>query len=247
MLAEQDFLLNIPGVARLRVVNGAEIEVEALHDEMDVVPFVLGTGFGALQHQRNTLVLHASAVCHDGGAIALCGPSGAGKSSLSAALCQMGCGFVCDDVAAIHFGSDGNPQVLPDSRQHRLWADVIECLSLAGRRKDAVRSTIDKYHVEPECEPEPMRLSTIVVVGETQCIGDAPSIVRLDLADAASLLRANVFRSNLAGYMGRNGALFGQIAKLLMHVRVLRLRRPSEPERMGEALALLREHVLQQS
>jgi len=245
MMAEQDFLLHIPAIARLRVMKGCEIVVDAEHDASDSAPFVLGTAFGTLLHQRDTMVLHASAVSHDGRALALCGPSGVGKSSLAAALCQRGCTLICDDVAAISFDTDGVPLALPDSRQHRLWADVIEHLDLADSQGEAVRDTMEKYHVSPTSEPVPMPLATIVSVCQADFADSAPSLEPLDLADAAALLRTNVYRHALARKMGRDAALFGQAARLLGQVRMLRLTRPREPGRMLEAVELLHEHLAQ--
>lgn len=243
MLTEQDFLLRIPGVARLRVTGGCEIVVEAAHDAADAAPFVLGTGFGVLQHQRGTLVLHASAVAHNGRALALCGQSGAGKSSLAAALCQSGCTFVCDDVAAIRFDANGQPLVLPDSRQHRLWADTIERLALMERRGEAVRTHIRKYHVEPETEPQAMPLTTIVCVREAGFNDQAAALEPLALTDAAALLRTDIYRVSLARQMGLDASLFAQSARLLGRARILHLTRPREPKRMEEAVTLLRNHL----
>lgn len=243
MLAEQDFLLHIPGVARLRVTAGREIVVEAEHDAADAAPFVLGTGLGVLQHQRGLLVLHASAVAHNGGALALCGPSGAGKSSLATALCLSGCAFVCDDVAAIRFDADGYPLVLPDSRHHRLWADAIERLALTGRQGKAVRDSIEKFHVEPENEAMATPLAAIVCVREAEFNDQAATLEPLGLADAAALLRTDIYRAGLARQMGCDAALFAQSARLLGRTHMLRLTRPREPERMDEAVTLLREHL----
>lgn len=245
MMAEQDFLLHIPTVARLRVMKGREIVVDSERDASDSAPFVLGTAFGTLLHQRGAMVLHASAVSHKGRALALCGPSGAGKSSLAAALCQGGSALICDDVAAIHFDADGVPQVLPDSRQHRLWDDMIEHLDLAGSRGEAVRDTMEKYHVSPTSEPVAMPLSTIVSVREAAFANMAPTLEPLELADAAALLRTDIYRNALARKMGRDAALFGQAARLLGQVRMLRLTRPRESGRMLEAVELLHEHLAQ--
>lgn len=238
-----DFLLRVPDVARLLVSTGRGITLDAEHGPADAMPFLLGTAFGALLHQRGMLVLHAAAVAHAGRAIALCGPSGAGKSTLSAALCQGECAFIGDDLAAIRFDGEGRPQVLSDSRAHRLWADAIERLELDERRGEAVRETVEKYHVEPERADGALPLDTIVILRINEFAGQAPTIVPLSTSDAAALLRADIYRPGLARQMGRDAELFGQVARLLGRVRAFRFNRPQEPERMPEALALLRAHL----
>jgi hypothetical protein len=55
--------------------------------------------FAALLHGLE--VLHASAVVHEGRAIALLGPSRAGKTSLALELCRRGASFLADDVLAL--------------------------------------------------------------------------------------------------------------------------------------------------
>lgn len=239
---ENSFLLDVPSIARLLINDGREIVLEA-DDIADAAPFLLGTGFGILLHQRGTLVLHASAVAHEGRAIAICGASGAGKSTLSAALCQAGCGFISDDISAIGFNSDGAPLVFPDSRRHRLWADAIERLSLSGQKGKAVRESIEKYHVEPARAAIAMPLSSILILREARFRNRKATIEPLSLADAAPLLRSDVYRSKLGSELGLDAALFGQIGKMLVQVRVHLLTRPQEPERLAETVALAREHI----
>lgn len=243
-MAGDSFLLRIPGVMYMLMRAGHEviIEIEKTSSEADAIPFLLGSGFGVLLHQRGTLTFHASAVAHNGRAIALCGPSGVGKSTLSAALCQAGCSFISDDISAISFES-GHPQVLPDSREHRLWADAIERLSLSKRQGEAVRETIEKYHVAPPCDGAAMPLSTIIVLREAKFRGQQPLLEPLDIADAAALLRSDIYRSALASRMGRDAELFGQIGKLLGHVNTYRLTRPREIEKLDEVIALVHSHV----
>ncbi len=50
---------------------------------------------------RGLEVLHASAVVHEGRAVALLGPSRAGKTSLALELCRRGASFLADDVLAL--------------------------------------------------------------------------------------------------------------------------------------------------
>lgn len=87
----KQFLLHVPNVARFLLNNGDQIVVapESEASDEDVPIFILGTVFGILLHQREQVVLHASAVEVNGKAVAFCGPSGAGKSTLAAAI--LGC------------------------------------------------------------------------------------------------------------------------------------------------------------
>lgn len=245
MIAKDDFLLRVPGVARMRVRCGREIEVEIDGTEADVSPFLLGTCFGVLMHQRGELVLHASAVSYNGKAIAICGPSGMGKSTLSAALCQTGCSFISDDVSTIRFRADGRSEVLPDSRSHRLWADVIEPLALSDRRGEAVRETMQKYHVEPTSSISAIPLAMILVLRQADIHDHPPVIEPLALSDAAAYLRSDVFRSRLASHMGLDKALFAQIARLLPHVKVHRLTRPEGIDRLEDTVNRVKEHIFE--
>lgn len=52
-------------------------------------------------------LLHASAVCLNGAAVAFAGVSGAGKTTLMSRLVLRGAGFLTDDALALERGSDG--------------------------------------------------------------------------------------------------------------------------------------------
>lgn len=83
-------LLHIPDVAP-----------EAGTPPQDIAIFIIGTVFGLLLHQREQVVLRASAARVGGKAVLFCGASGAGKSPLAAALAQCGYPLITDDVCAL--------------------------------------------------------------------------------------------------------------------------------------------------
>ena len=91
-IAGEQFLLRIPHVARFLLTAGNEIafEAEPGADAGDIPTFILGTAFGILMHQREQILLHASAVRVNDKAVLFCDPSGAGKSTLAAALSRRG-------------------------------------------------------------------------------------------------------------------------------------------------------------
>ena len=238
-VAGSTFLFRVPGIVRALVKTGCEItvEVHSSKSDADAAPFVLGTGFAALLHQRESLVLHAAAVSFEGRVVALCGASGSGKSTLAAALCEAGCGFVSDDISAILFDARGRPLLVPDGRQHRLWADTIDHLSLLERKGRPIRDSIRKFHVYPASggPPAPLPLTEVLVLRKA-FPPHQPGVEPLGPADAAPLLRKDVYRPAMAARFGRDLDLFSQIAALLGHVRAYRLNRPADFGDLGHTV-----------
>jgi hypothetical protein len=74
-------------------------------------------------------VFHASAVSHNGQAIATVGPSGAGKTSVALELCRLGAEFLADDVLALEI--DGE-RLLAHPGTQLAGLDHAEAERLAG-------------------------------------------------------------------------------------------------------------------
>ena len=70
-IAGKQFLLGIPNIARFLLNDGSDIVVapESEAGDADIPVFILGTVFGILLHQREQIVLHASAVRVNGKAV----------------------------------------------------------------------------------------------------------------------------------------------------------------------------------
>jgi hypothetical protein len=191
-IAGEQLLLRIPGVARFLLRAGHDIS----YDLEDGVPasaaatFILGTVFGILLHQRELIVLHASAACAGDKAGLFCGPSGAGKSTLAAALVPCGYSLLNDDFCAIGLDPAGAPLAHSDGRQLKLWAEAIERLDLADPRGAAVRSGLEKFYVAPQAaSAEALPLGAVYMLRETRPpLRDG--IQRRNLADAALLAAA---------------------------------------------------------
>jgi hypothetical protein len=111
---------------RFLIRNGKEIVIHpaAEADEALIRLLVLGPVLAILLHQRGLLVLHASAVAVEGGAVLFIGGKGAGKSTMAAALYARGHSFLADDVAAVSADGGQGPVVLPGSPQLKLWPEA---------------------------------------------------------------------------------------------------------------------------
>lgn len=234
------FLFHVPQIARFLVTNGNEVVVDlhASSTTTDAIPFVLGVSFGVLLHQRGQLALHAATVSYRGQGLALCGVTGAGKSTLAAAFCRAGCDFVGDDVAAIRFDDAGVPTIPPDGRQHRLWMDAVEQLALTDCLGPPIRPCLEKFHVDPTrmAAQGSTPLTAIIILRKADSPGRF-NLTPLNHADAAALVRGEVYRSRLASHLGRDADLFRQIAALLGRVRVFRLERSMDFAMLDDTVA----------
>jgi len=91
-----------------------------------------------LHASQGRLVLHASAVSWDDGAIAFAGPSGGGKTTIAAMLCRTGARLVTDDVLVL----DARPG--EESVWARRGGTELRVRAEAGELADAsARHTVD--------------------------------------------------------------------------------------------------------
>lgn len=246
-LDAKSFLLTLPGIGRFLAEDGRVLHMDPAPgtDPADALPFLTGTCFGALLHQRGAMVLHASTVEMDGRAIAICGPSGAGKSSLAAALCAAGGRFIGDDIAAIGRDDNGHPTVWPDGRLLKLAEDSIARCGLEEQRHGAVRSGIGKFYVAP-AKPG---TDTPLPLGAIYVLRDAPpsraeGIERLGAIDSAQALleQSHRPRLSLAMAQARSSRQVELTAAIIRHVPVFHLIRRRDLDLLAHTADMLRSH-----
>ena len=243
-IAGKRFLLRIPAVARFLLNEGRDIafEPESGADDGDIPIFILGTVFGILLHQREQIVLHASAVRVNGKAVLFCGSSGAGKSTLAAVLAQRGYPLITDDVCAITVTGTGAPMVHPDGRQLKLWAQAIEKLDLAASRGERIRNCLEKFYVEPgEAFTEPLPLGAVYALREARP-PYVPGIEQPNVVDAALLLRRNAYRPSLVSRKDQKANYFHAATTIANVAGIFLLIRPLDFKAMPEVVSWLERH-----
>lgn len=241
-IAGDRFLLCVPGIARFLLTGGSEIAVEAETGTPpdDVAPFIVGTVFGILLHQRNHIALHASAVEVNGKAVLFCGPSGAGKSTISAALGGRGYPLVADDLCGITLARI--PMVHPDGRQLKLWERAIDGLDLTANRRAPVRRRLRKYYVEPgNSVTSALPIGAVYVLREARP-PHGPGIERSNAIDAALLLRRNAYRPLLVVRMGQKAEYFKAAAAIAGVAGVFHLTRRLDFDALPEIIDSLEDH-----
>jgi hypothetical protein len=247
-LNERNFLLRLPDIGRFLACGGHTLDVEPAEGTnlADAMPFLLGTGFGALLLQRGGLVLHAASVATGGRAYVFCGQSGMGKSTLAAALCRAGCRFVNDDICAVGADETGRPVLWPDGRRLKLFENSIAYLNLDAQRREVVRAGIGKHYVEP---PAPAvsapdigaaaKLAAIYILGD-QTLPDEAGIEQLSPLNAAQALLDQSYRRRLA--MARRNREVAATAAILRHVPVFHLTRRRGLDRLADTVNDLQAH-----
>ncbi len=206
--ADRHWML-LPGVGVY--VFGADAAVEAFPDDA-VLPEIVEDGFRrivlpmALQVLGRE-VLHASAVQHPAGVVALCAVSGTGKSTLAHAL---------------------------SGRGHRLWADDAVVFELVAKEVRAVplpfTLRLAGESSGPIHEPERASLAAIALLERA---GAGISIERMTPAAAFPAVLTHAYCFTLRN-RNRNAAMLESYLELVQRVPVLAVSFPGEAKRVPE-------------
>jgi hypothetical protein len=220
-------------VGKFLVRGGQEILIDPLPDVAEAVLRLplLGAVLAVALHQRQQLVLHASAVATQDGAVLFLGQSGQGKSTMAASLCQFGATLMSDDVAPIQIRPTEKPLLQPGFPQIKLWPDALSATTgdsaIAFR---PVHPEVEKV-IYPACQlfctrALPVQRIYILTTGDTLAIQPlSPQI-------AMTQLLANSFVSMLLGkqFVQIPGAAqhLSHCATLVKQVPVYQLQRPRD-------------------
>jgi hypothetical protein len=172
------------------------------------------------------LVLHASALEVDGGAVAFVGKSGMGKSTMCALGTAAGFALVGDDVLRVDIGA-GSATIWPAATETRLRASAAGVIELFG--KGAARTTADgRTAVQATTGVDgPLALAVCVVPFPSRDITRV-SVARLPPAQALARLLSF---PRLVGWLDpRTSAVqFQRLADLCERVPVVEARLPWGP------------------
>jgi hypothetical protein len=235
-------LLSVQEVARYLVVHNREIRIQPSPgaDEADVRIFLLGSVLGALLHARQILVLHASAIQTERGAVLFMGKSGAGKSTLLAAFLQRGYSMLADDKAGIVLEAN-TPAVVPGLPIIRLTPDAATKLAFPVQGFQ-LRHSLDKYLlVVPEfCAA---RVPLYASYGLEAHNGAGIRLERLDRLDRFQMLNRNTYRRGFLHEAEQRRAHFRMVSAASEQTRVVRVVRPGHPVLIDELASRIEEDI----
>lgn len=236
-------LFRIEGIASYYISNGERILIEpdpgASEDHIRL--FLLGSSFGALLHQRGLLVIHASAIATEQGAVLFVGESGHGKSTTAAAFFRRGYRLIADDVCTLALDDQQIPVVYPSYPQVKLWEAALQKLGQASSPLRRLQPELDKYAlgVRDHFHPVPSRLHHVYELHANE--NSAIEIESLDGADKFGVLLDNTYRAFFMDGLDVRPKHFKLAVEIARKTRVSRLSRPRSQFLLDEIVDLLEE------
>lgn len=221
-----------------RVKSGKKILVNP-HTHINKVylrNLILGPGLGTILRQRGCLVLHASAVNINGGAVVFLGRGGEGKSTIAAAMNSKGYEFITDDILIFKFNDHEKPYAIPSFPRVKLWYDVIEYVTKETDSVVKIHPQIEKYSysVKSSFSLNPIPLKIIYYIEQS----DENDITTLKSQEALIKLIKSSFDLNLFGNAGKSQNLL-QCANLVKNIPVKRLKKTCSLQELENLIRLV--------
>jgi len=231
-------------VGTFLVRSGNEIIVEPAPgvEERVLRLFILGPALAVLLHQRGLLVLHASAVALDDGAVVFLGGPGWGKSTMAAAMYARDYGVVADDVVAVDLDGERGPTIFPGFPQLKLWPDATVSLGDIAETLPQLHPRLEKRacRVASGFPRTPLSLRHIYVLDE----GRNHTIEPIEKQDALVELVRHSYGVRLLQPVNPRSH-FLQCANLANKVPVRRLKRLRSLPALPELAQIVEEDLVQ--
>jgi hypothetical protein len=240
----QEIYLYWKGVATFLVRDGHEVIFDPAPGVEDQVIrlFILGRVLASLLHQRGLLVLHASAVEVNGGAIAFLGGKGWGKSTLAATMHRHGHPVVTDDVVALNVSDVGVPVVYPGFPQVKLWPEAAAFLGDSVDELPRLHPQFEKRArpVARGFSPSSLPLKGVYVLDE----GAEPEITTLSDKEAFLEVVRHSYATNLLEPTHASALHFRQCERVIKSVPVNLLKKRSSLGALPELVGLIERDFL---
>jgi hypothetical protein len=221
-IATEGVYLTYPRVGTFLIQAGKRIAISPHPgvEERVLRLFLLGSCLGVALHQRERLVLHASAVAVGDRTVGFLSHSGGGKSTLAAAMHRRDHRLVADDVVALDASAVGQTMVYPGFPQLKLWPEAVEALGEALETLPHIRPGIEKRarRITHGFARGPLPLKRLYVLAEAK----ANRVELLPPQEAIVELIRHSYCARLLQSIGRE-AHFRQCATVVNQIGVRRL------------------------
>lgn len=216
------------------VARGADVP------DMEVLTYLLGSGWGALCHLRALLPLHCSAVADDGRIFAFTGRTTVGKSTLAVALALRGFAHAADDIIVADATRPPH-RICGLAKGVKLSPRLISAFRLRPGLAVGADTGKDKLYLDNDLRSDagPFSRMTLFVLDE------GPRI-RLEPVTGPQKFAAvftGVFRRTWMGMLRPRPEIFRDVASLSKEIDVFRFTRPRELDRLQAGVEMIADHI----
>ena len=224
------FKLNIKDVGYYEIIDGKQMIIEPLQDNLDKIRvFLLGSAMGALLFQRGILPIHGSAIKVNNEVFVFSGHSGAGKSTLAQAFIQEGYQLMSDDVVAVEKIDSDSIFIHPAYPQQKLWSQSLDMYKIEDKNLKQIWEGEDKYRlsVNHAFSHQALSFTTLVQLNVSDQV-DKLQVKEVHGAEKLKILIDETYRNFFAIEMGIQKFHFQLCSLIANQVKVLKLTRPIE-------------------
>jgi hypothetical protein len=240
---QESACLSYEEAARYQINWGREIVVDraSAAEEQLVRLYLLGPALAVLLHQRQLLVLHASAVSVNGQAVAFAAQKGEGKSTFAAAMHSRGHPLVADDLLPVDLRDPQRLLVQPGFPQLKLMPEAAAQLSAAPADLPRLHPEFEKraQAARRDFPRDPLPLARIFILESW----DADSIEPIPPQERFIELVRHSYLAPLLGMTGEAANHFKQVEALAQRVPVLRLKRRRLLSALPDAARLVEQEM----
>lgn len=207
-------------------------------DVFYLLQYVLGYGIAMYAHLHNRIAIHCGCVVVNDKCIMVSGDSGAGKSTLINEFIADGATMLSDDVVAVGYDENGEPQIYPAFPQQKICRDaaISKGYNLGGLLY--VDPEKDKFAIihEEQFSAEPHKLHSAYYV---QCYEPSEGKRGLKMKELTGFSKVSFLVDNLyLGCLIPNTGLPAESFKLCVDVikdcNVYQIKRPLGADTLSE-------------
>lgn len=213
------------------VANGCDVRVWKINSDLDdtlLHTYILSGAITFLLFQHEYIIIHGSALFHQGNAFIISGPSGSGKSTTALEMLQRcNISFASDDLCAVKY-ENGKVILYPGPPWQKVCPDVKEQKEDIFKNARYLKEMKGKYGRKLTCnyETTPLPVSRLFVISrDTEC-----KEVKLEkLKGEASLqcLTHNLFRGEMFHMLGITPTLTFRLIQIANALCIYEIIRPT--------------------
>lgn len=229
-ISKHQVIFSIEGVGSFYIAYGNQITLE-LAAECNVEYakiFLLGSAFGILFLQRNTIAIHSGAIVWNQQAVLFTGNTGVGKSTLTTGLRVKGFNILADDVAVVKKQTNGKYEVHPSFPQQKLCGDSMSKMGFNKESYKQIDPFRDKYAIpiQEHFVYKPVDLGAIFELS----VGDVSDIQIQEITGSEKMMifMKNIYRIEFTEYMGLRKEYFKNCVEMVKNIPVYRMTRPKD-------------------